>query len=320
MDADIRPSERRFSNPLALAVLVLLYERPMHPYEMATTLRERGKEQSIKLNYGSLYTVIEQLLREKWIGVKEILKEGRRPEKTIYELKPAGETELIDWMRELVSSPVKEYPQFEAALSLLPALPPDEVVALLEIRLGLIEKRFAKYDEESRICREMKLPRLFSLETEYAKGLLEAEYKFSKGLLEDIKHNAGGLTSGWAELRKIALKGRTAAAKKAKNAEAAAPGRRASKLAAKKSRKNNERRKNMSETTAGVPYRPETDPQMMRYWMRRGPKTAAFLLVIPGCAIDRLRNRIAATGPCPGQSSASGAGLLVWGLIVALTP
>ncbi len=110
MDADIRPSERRFSNPLALAVLVLLYERPMHPYEMATTLRERGKEQSIKLNYGSLYTVIEQLLREQWIGVKEILKEGRRPEKTIYELKPAGETELIDWMRELVSSPVKEYP------------------------------------------------------------------------------------------------------------------------------------------------------------------------------------------------------------------
>jgi len=241
MDADIRPSERRFSNPLALAVLVLLYERPMHPYEMATTLRERGKEQSIKLNYGSLYTVIEQLLREQWIGVKEILKEGRRPEKTIYELKPAGETELIDWMRELVSSPVKEYPQFEAALSLLPALPPDEVVALLEIRLGLIEKRFAKYDDEARICREMKLPRLFSLETEYARGLLEAEYKFSKGLLEDIKHNAAGLTSGWAELRKIALKGRTAAAKKAKNTEAAA-------LAAAPA---NAQRKNHGRTTKG---------------------------------------------------------------------
>src|ERR1700733_11206770 len=167
-------TKRPFSNPLALAILVLLYERPMHPYEMATTMRERHKESSIKLNYGSLYTVIEQLLREKFIAVREILKEGRRPEKTVYQLKPAGETELIDWMRELVSSPVKEYPQFEAALSLLPALPPDEVVALLEIRLGLIEKRFAKYDEEFRICREMKLPRLFSLETEYARGLLEA--------------------------------------------------------------------------------------------------------------------------------------------------
>jgi len=200
--------DRKFTNPLALAVLVLLYERPMHPYEMATTLRERGKEQSIKLNYGSLYTVIEQLLREKCIAVKEVLREGRRPEKTIYELTPAGEIELTDWMRELVSSPVKEYPQFEAALSLLPALPPEEVIELLQIRLGLIEKRFAKYDEEARVCKEMNLPRLFSLESEYARALLEAEYTYCKGLLADIRSDAGGLASMWSSGREAILKGK----------------------------------------------------------------------------------------------------------------
>lgn len=197
---------RPFSNPLALAVLVLLYERPMHPYEMATTLRERRKEDSIKLNYGSLYTVIEQLLREKCIAVREVVKEGRRPEKTVYELTAAGETELIDWMRELVSSPVKEYPQFEAALSLLPALPPEEVVELLQIRLGLIEKRFAKYDEDARLCREMKLPRLFSLESEYARALLEAEHKYCKDLLTDIRSDAGGLASLWTAGRKAMMR------------------------------------------------------------------------------------------------------------------
>ena len=133
-------TKRPFSNSLALAVLVLLYERPMHPYEMATTLRERHKESSIKLNYGSLYTVIEQLLREKFIAVREVLKEGKRPEKTVYQLTEAGRNELIDWMRELVSSPVKEYPVFEAAISLLPVLPPEEVIDLLEIRLGLLKK------------------------------------------------------------------------------------------------------------------------------------------------------------------------------------
>ena len=42
------------ANPLALAVLALLFERPMHPYEMAATLRQRHKEDSIKLRYGSL--------------------------------------------------------------------------------------------------------------------------------------------------------------------------------------------------------------------------------------------------------------------------
>jgi DNA-binding PadR family transcriptional regulator len=51
-------TRRRVANPLALAVLSCLLERPMHPYEISTTLKERGKEQSIKLNYGSLYSVV----------------------------------------------------------------------------------------------------------------------------------------------------------------------------------------------------------------------------------------------------------------------
>lgn len=206
--------KRPFSNPLALAILVLLYERPMHPYEMATTMRERGKEKSIRLNYGSLYTVIEQLLRENFIAIREVLKEGKRPEKTVYELTPSGETELIDWMRELVSSPVKEYPLFEAAISLLPVLSPEEVIDLLEIRIGLLERTIKEFDEEARICRDMNLPRLFSLESEYYKALTLAEYKFSKDLLSDLRRDAGGLRSGWSEMRKKHLAAKAGATRK----------------------------------------------------------------------------------------------------------
>jgi DNA-binding PadR family transcriptional regulator len=203
-------TERPFSNPLALAILVLLYERPMHPYEMATTMRERGKEKSVRLNYGSLYTVIEQLLREKFIAIREVLKEGKRPEKTVYELTAAGEVELIGWMRELVSSPVKEYPMFEAALSLLPVLPPEEVIELLEIRLGLLKKTIEEIEKEEQICREMKLPRLFSLESEYFKAMTLAEDQFSKGLLSDLRRDVGGLRSGWTVMRKQLLAARAA--------------------------------------------------------------------------------------------------------------
>ncbi len=207
-------TKRPFSNPLALAILVLLYERPMHPYEMATTMRERRKETSIKLNYGSLYTVIEQLLRENFIAVREVLQEGKRPAKTIYELTAPGEVELIDWMRELVSSPVKEYPVFEAALSLLPVLPPGEVIDLMEIRLGLLKKTLEECDKEAGLCREIKLPRLFSLENEYFKAITLAEYKFSKDLLSDLKHDAAGLRSGWAEMRKQHLAAKIGVRKK----------------------------------------------------------------------------------------------------------
>ena len=194
--------KRRLTNPLALAVLVLLYERPMHPYEMACTLRERHKEASIKLNYGSLYTIIEQLQREQLIFPRETLREGRRPEKTVYELTAVGKTELINWMRELVSDPIKEFPQFEAALSLIPALPPDEVVELLEIRVGLLKKALESHGAEDRLCSGRKLPRLLTLEREYHNEMTRAECKFSEHLLADIKRDAGGLRSSWLELRR----------------------------------------------------------------------------------------------------------------------
>ena len=104
------------SNPLALAVLALLFERPMHPYEMAVTLKERHKEESIKLRYGSLYTVIDLLVARGLIVAKETSREGKRPERTVYRLTPSGLDELRDWMRELLRDPAKEYPQFEGAL------------------------------------------------------------------------------------------------------------------------------------------------------------------------------------------------------------
>src|SRR5207342_3039788 len=113
---------RAVSNPLALAVLVTLCERPMHPYEMASTMRSRGKERSIKLNYGSLYTVVNNLARHGLIEAMGAGREGWRPERTVYRVTEAGRKELDDWMAELVAVPVKEYPQFEAALSELPVL------------------------------------------------------------------------------------------------------------------------------------------------------------------------------------------------------
>src|SRR6266566_4466814 len=95
---------RSISNPLALAVLACLHERPMHPYEMAATMRERGKEQSIKLNYGSLYTVVDSLAKHGLIAAMAARREGRRPERTVYQLTEAGRARLeteLSWVREL---------------------------------------------------------------------------------------------------------------------------------------------------------------------------------------------------------------------------
>src|SRR3954452_13305451 len=127
-------TRRRVSNPLALAVLSCLSERPMHPYEISTTLRSRGKEDSIKLNYGSLYSVVESLQKHGLIAPRETTRAGRRPERTVYEITDAGTAEFEDWLAELLSTPVREFTSLEAGLSLLPGLPPDEVLRLLDKR------------------------------------------------------------------------------------------------------------------------------------------------------------------------------------------
>ncbi len=181
---------RNRTNPLALAVLVCLYERPMHPYEIATTLRQRGKHESVRLNYGSLYSVVDSLRRRGLVVAKETERPGRLPERTIYGLTDAGRLEMADWLTELVSTPIKDYPSFEAALSFLPALPPGDVVALLEERAQRLEFELAAWDSTRELIKKKRLPRLLWIESDFHATLLQAEFQFVVKLAADIKSGA----------------------------------------------------------------------------------------------------------------------------------
>jgi DNA-binding PadR family transcriptional regulator len=186
-------SARGRSNPLALAILACLYERPMHPYEVAQTLRSRAKHESIRLNYGSLYGVVETLEKRGLITARETVRDGRRPERTIYVITEPGKRELVDWLSELVAVPVKEYLQFEAALSLLPVLPPDDAAELLAQRVMALELTLAQIGGAMATAEKLGLPRLFELEAEYRQRLFEAELAWVRDLAEEIR---GGTLEG----------------------------------------------------------------------------------------------------------------------------
>ena len=68
---------RKVSNLLALSLLTLLTERPMYPYEMASMLRARGKDNAIKINWGSFYTVVQNLEKYGFIEAVEVAREGQ---------------------------------------------------------------------------------------------------------------------------------------------------------------------------------------------------------------------------------------------------
>jgi DNA-binding PadR family transcriptional regulator len=174
------------SNPLALAVLVTLYEKPMHPYEVAQTLRTRAKQESVRLNYGSLYAVVEALEKRGLITARETVREGRRPERTVYEITDAGAREMIDWMTELIAVPAKEYPKFMAGLSFIGALTPDDALQNLRTRADALAFRLAQMRGGLKTAHDMGLPRLFALEAEYEEQQLATELHFVQSLIKDI--------------------------------------------------------------------------------------------------------------------------------------
>jgi DNA-binding PadR family transcriptional regulator len=164
----------------------------MHPYEVAQTLRQRAKQESVRLNYGSLYAVVESLEKKGFIKATGTVREGRRPERTVYEITDDGSREMNDWMTELIGVPMKEYPAFMAGLSFLPSLHPDEALSALRSRADALRVKLAGMLGAMQAAKQAGLPRLFELEAEYEELQLVAELKFVTQLIE-------GMTAGTLE-------------------------------------------------------------------------------------------------------------------------
>ncbi len=180
------PKPKR-SNLLALAILSLLHEKPMHPYEIGITMKQRGISETIKLNTGSLYAVIDHLLKNGFIEPVETLKEGKHPERTIYRPTATGRNEFSDWLSSLLRTPAKEYPQFAAGLSFLAHLSPGKACDLLRERGVTLARRIEETRSSMVATLKMGIDRLFVIETDYELALLEAERRWLDQLIRDIE-------------------------------------------------------------------------------------------------------------------------------------
>jgi len=176
---------RRVGNVLALAVFSVVIQRPMHPYEMASVLRARDKDQDMKIKWGSLYTVVRNMEKHGLLEAIENTRHGGRPERTVYRITDAGRAEFKDWVGELVSTPEQEYPRFGVALSVLGALTPDEATSLLRQRLDRMREQIV-HQRESMAHHRRELPRLFLVEVEYDLAVREAELTWVSTLLEEL--------------------------------------------------------------------------------------------------------------------------------------
>jgi DNA-binding PadR family transcriptional regulator len=197
----------RRANPLALAVLSCLWERSMYPYEITTTLRERGKEDSIRLNFGSLYAVIKSLEKRGLIVREKTEREGNRPERVVYGITDSGRREAIEWLRDLLALPQKEYPAIEAGLSLLAMLPPAEAAVLLRRRLESLDADIRARDELLARPDMARIPELFVVESHYRIAVLRAEREFLTDLVDRIESGSVGGAEWWNTLHRLLAEG-----------------------------------------------------------------------------------------------------------------
>lgn len=188
----MRTKPHRTLTTLALAVLRLLREHPMHPYDLHKLIRERATDQVVKVRAGSLYHTVTRLHRLELVEPVEVGRAGRRPERTVYAITDAGRDEYAANLRDLVRWPEEEYPVFAAAVEMLSSFDADEAARLLEMRCVSLEARLAAQDQVTAGLTKRGLSRVALLELEYAQSIAQAELRWVRGVIDDI--HSGALT------------------------------------------------------------------------------------------------------------------------------
>lgn len=174
-----------------IAVLALLREAPMHPYQMQRLLRARRKDEILALKRGSLYHAIRRLQGSELITAESIERDGRRPERTVYAITPAGQDALLSVLRRIVATPKQESSEFMAAMSFLVHISADEAIQQLGERARTLDQQIAHRSQGLKAASAFVAP-IHLVESEYLVAMLRAELAWVNALGEEIR--SGKLT------------------------------------------------------------------------------------------------------------------------------
>ncbi|GAA4953524.1 PadR family transcriptional regulator [Streptomonospora halophila] len=184
------PSRRGARDLTALTVLALLRTGPSHPYELHRMITQTHRDFVTGLPR-SLYHAVDRLEKAEFIAPVDTEREGRRPERTVYELTGEGRRELAARLRYLLERPDPDTSVFVAAVSFMGCLPVQEARYCLQARAAALEAEIAGGDAHAAsLGRE--LPRLLLLENEYVGALRRAELAWVRAVVADI--DSGTLT------------------------------------------------------------------------------------------------------------------------------
>jgi len=178
---------KRAMPPVAVAVLALLVERPMHPYEMLQTLRERHEDVALPVSIGSLYNAVSRLVEKGYVRPTKAEHVGNRPERTTYEILDHGRDTMRSRLYELLAAPTRLSQADHAGIGELHNLSTSDVLAALDARIAALEGQIAENEELLAEARSRNVDDIYLLYGSYATSQQRHERAWVTALRDRIQ-------------------------------------------------------------------------------------------------------------------------------------
>lgn len=170
---------------MKLAILGLLLERNMHPYEITLVMKERSMDRITKLQMGSLYYAVDKLVQEGYIEAVEVISSSDRPDKTIYRITDHGKSLFEQLILQQIKKSEPFYHPMYMALAMSRHVDQSKVEKLLEERIRETEHQvnlaFQVYEDHISIVPRSALHLMYG---NYEHNLVEL--KWLKRLYADV--------------------------------------------------------------------------------------------------------------------------------------
>ncbi len=114
-----------------LTILSLLAERPCHGYELERLIEDRGMREWTEIGFSSIYYILGRLEKERLVVSAVERREGKGPNRRLFQITPAGESAWREAVYRALSVPETAHSGFMLGLANLPGLTPHEVMTAL---------------------------------------------------------------------------------------------------------------------------------------------------------------------------------------------
>ena len=173
---------------------VVRFMQPVHGYDIRREIAEWRAEQWANISYGSIYFALKKLTEDGLLEPVETGPVGNRPARTTYRMTERGEKEFLRLLREYWWDYKPTIDPFQVALTFMPALPREEILAALRHRIQTNRawaSTFDSLDAEGRPLLDHSAPRHIVENFRLARAHVQAELDWAESAIEKI--NRGDL-------------------------------------------------------------------------------------------------------------------------------